>query len=552
MTELWRLLAGVVLFILGMNMLETSLQSLSGRKFKLFLRRQTAKPLTAAVGGAAVTGLLQSSSVVNLVVLALVGAGTLPMKNALAVVLGSNLGTTFDTWIVASVGFKFDIQAFATPLVGIAGIWSLLVNKEKPLHSYLSFMFGIGLLFFGLNIMQTSMEEVFNAGEISLLSGHPLYLYLAAGVAITAMIQSSSATVAIVLSALYAQAITLPEAAAMVLGSEVGTTLKLLIVAVNREASMKKVALGNLIFNAGTTIILFFFVERLVELLTASFGIRDPLIALALFQTSLNFVSLLIFFPLLKPIAGILDRIYANGARLTSYITPIPVEDSDIAIHLLEQETLNFQKAVISYASEIFEMEDDSGPHREDSLSLPGKTETEKYQSIKHLHGDIYAYNITLQQRNLKEEDTKRLDKIMSSVRNAMYAAKNIKDAIPDLVQLRNSANEHKYKFYCKAKGKAQLLIRRMTKLIHSEESSTRFADLVGIYDTVQKSYTETLNDLYKNDQAGRISEVDISTIINFNREEFGAFKSLVIGLKDVLLNEDQAKYFDDIPGFIR
>ena len=103
---IFKLAAGVGLFLFAMYLLEESLKNLSGRNFKLFLQRTTKNRVGAVAGGAVVTGVLQSSSMVSLMVLAFVGAGVFTMKNAMAIILGANLGTTLDSWLVATLGFK--------------------------------------------------------------------------------------------------------------------------------------------------------------------------------------------------------------------------------------------------------------------------------------------------------------------------------------------------------------------------------------------------------------------------------------------------------------
>src|SRR5580765_2025640 len=127
--QIWKLLAGIAIFLLGMRFLEESLRHLAGRPFKLFLRKQTSSKVKAIFGGAIVTGILQSSSVVNLMVLAFVGANVIQMQNALAVILGANLGTTLDSWIVAGIGFKFNIESIAFPIAGVSGIIFSLSNS---------------------------------------------------------------------------------------------------------------------------------------------------------------------------------------------------------------------------------------------------------------------------------------------------------------------------------------------------------------------------------------------------------------------------------------
>ncbi len=144
--ELSKMAAGVGLFLLGVSFLEESLRKLAGRTFKIFLKRQTTNKLKAVAGGAIVTGVLQSSSVVNLMVLAFVGAGVLTMQNALAVILGANIGTTLTSWIVATLGFKINIESLAYPIVGVFGIAMVMLPRENRGYHWSKFLFGFGLL----------------------------------------------------------------------------------------------------------------------------------------------------------------------------------------------------------------------------------------------------------------------------------------------------------------------------------------------------------------------------------------------------------------------
>ena len=136
--HIFKLSAGIGLFLFAMYLLEESLKNLSGRNFKLFLQRITKNRLGAVAGGAIVTGVLQSSSMVSLMVLAFVGAGVFTMKNAMAIILGANLGTTLDSWLVATLGFKVNIEIAAFPAVCIGGLLLILFSNRKSVK-YISF-----------------------------------------------------------------------------------------------------------------------------------------------------------------------------------------------------------------------------------------------------------------------------------------------------------------------------------------------------------------------------------------------------------------------------
>ena len=151
---LFKLLCGIGMFVYAMHLIENAIRDLSGRRFKLFLQRNTGNKFKAILGGAVVTGFLQSSSLVSLMVLSFVGAGILSMKNALAVSLGANLGTTLDSWVVATLGFKVDIDFIAYPAVGIGGLLLTLFKKFRKLKYLSYFLIGFGLLFIGITFMK--------------------------------------------------------------------------------------------------------------------------------------------------------------------------------------------------------------------------------------------------------------------------------------------------------------------------------------------------------------------------------------------------------------
>ena len=128
--DFWRFLAGLGIFLLGMLFIEEALKNLAGRTFKKFLRKHTSHPVKGILSGTVVTALLQSSSVVTLMLLAFVGAEIMTLRNAIGVIFGSNLGTTFTGWIVTLLGFKLEIESFALPMIAIGGLVRVFLNGK--------------------------------------------------------------------------------------------------------------------------------------------------------------------------------------------------------------------------------------------------------------------------------------------------------------------------------------------------------------------------------------------------------------------------------------
>ena len=164
----------------------------------------------------------------------------------------------------------------------------------------------------------------------------------------------------------------------------------------------------------------------------------------------------------------------------------------------------------------------------------------------------MHGFYLRLQNVTSVKTETERLNHLISAIRNTMYAAKNINDVQHDIEQMRNSSNDIKYNFYTQSREKILNFYRWILTMLNKKNEKNYFEELTALYQSVTKGYTETLQLLYKENLANRVSEIEISTLINFNRELYTSFKSVLFGLKDYLLTVREAEYFDALPGFIR
>jgi phosphate:Na+ symporter len=551
-SDIWKMLAGVAFFLLAMNFMETALRSLAGRRFKLFLKKETTSKVKAIGGGAIVTALLQSSSIVNLLVLSMVGAGVVKMENALALMLGSNLGTTVNSWIVASLGFKYNIESIVLPVAGISGILMAFSNNESKWFLWLRFLFSLAFLFVAIGFIKSGMEEFVKETDLSFFNQYPLIVFLLLGILLTTIVQSSSATIALTLSALHSNAITLYVATAIVLGSEIGTTFKLFLASAGGTASKKRVALGNFLFNSVTAVILFLVLRPVNYFITEGLQVKDNLIALVLFQSLVNLGCILLFFPFLNLLGKFLVTRFTGKEDESFYISKVLAGDTDLALEALDNETKHFISHVIDYSLDSFNLKPNTTTNQSRQKKFQSKTINGKYDYIKQLHGEMHGFYLKLQKASLAKEETERLNQLISAIRNSMYAAKNIRDAQHDIQQISNSSNDIKYSFYTLSREKLLHFYQRIQLLLDKEKDTSPFEELTAVYQSITRGYSETLQSLYKESLARHVSETEISTLINFNRELYTSFKSILFGLKDYLLTPGEGDYFDTLPGFIR
>ncbi|MBK9729346.1 MAG: Na/Pi cotransporter family protein [Saprospiraceae bacterium] len=552
-TNLMKLAGGIGLFLFAMYLLEESLKNLSGRNFKIFLQRITKNRFGAVTGGAIVTAILQSSSMVSLMVLAFVGAGVFTMKNAMSIILGANLGTTIDSWLVATLGFKVNIEVAAYPAVCIGGLLLMLLGHKKS-YKYISyFLFGFGLLFIGLSFMKTAMEEQVKAFDFSQYANMSLYVFLIIGFLITLVVQSSSVTMALTLSALHAGALNFPQAAALVLGSEAGTTIKIILGSLGGTASKKRVALGNFLFNVVLTILAFIFLKPILLLITEVFNFKDPLIGLVTFSSLVNLFAIFLFLPFLNPYTKLLEWFFKDtDASAAAFLGDANVNEPESSLDLIRKEIDYFIHNSILFNISQFEIDttiiseypefNNKNLKRNFSEKLP----EEKYQFLKQLQGEIQMFYLALRVK-LQGEYNSELNQLISAVRSAMHAVKSMKDIGSNINNLMRSSKDIKFEFFLHHQNETKKLYFQLNELMRKEKTAN-FKILRNIYNDIQNNYSTALNEFYKKAQTAPLEDLDLTTAINFNRELFTANKAMLMAIKDFLLDEKQADEFNEVP----
>ncbi len=547
-----KLCAGVGVFLFAMYLIEESLKNLSGRNFKLFLQRITKNKIGAVTGGTLVTGVLQSSSLVSLMVLAFVGAGVFTLKNALAIILGANLGTTLDSWLVATLGFKTNIEVIAYPAVFIGGLLLILFGKRNSIKYLSYFLFGFGLLFIGLSFMKTALESQVQAFDFSQYEKMPLVVFLFIGFLITLLVQSSSVTMALTLTALHVGAINFSSAAAIVLGSETGTTIKLVLSGIGGTASKKRVVLGNLLFNIILTISAFIFIRPILHLITTVFNIKNTLIGLVTFSSLINLISVLLFLPFLDPFVKFLEKFFKNtDASTAAFIGQADVKEPQTALDLFKRETNYFIHNSMLINSEALEMEtkwleansifEKINEHKQFMI----KTLEEKYNLLKLLQGELQTFYLLLRTKLIGDQLIE-LGQLVSSVRNSMYAVKSIKDIKSNITNLTHSSKNIKFNLLSQRRNQTLELYKLLNTYMNDLDKNN-YENLKEEYSDIQKNYNNTLTSFYGEAQTAPIENMDMTIVINFNRELLSSNKAMIMAVKDFLLDEKQAIAFNEI-----
>ena len=278
------LLGAVGLFLYGMKVMSEGLQKAAGDRLRNILSAMTRNRFTGLLTGCLITALIQSSSASTVMVVSFVNAGLMSLAQSMAVIFGANVGTTFTAWVIALFGFKVDVSVAVLPMVALAVVL-LFSNKSKP-KSIGEFLIGFAFLFMGLNMISDyvpdlqSNPEMFAAlRDYASMGIWSILLFLLVGMILTAIIQSSAATFAIVLIMCTKGWITFELACAVVLGSNIGTTVTPLLASMSGNVAAKRTAMGHLLFNLlGTVWCILVFVPfvHLNDWLTELIGQGNP------------------------------------------------------------------------------------------------------------------------------------------------------------------------------------------------------------------------------------------------------------------------------------
>lgn len=278
------LLGAVGLFLYGMKVMSEGLQKAAGDRLRNILSAMTRNRFTGTVTGFFITALIQSSSASTVMVVSFVNAGLMTLAQSMAVIMGANVGTTFTAWVIALFGFKVDISAFALPLIGLAV--PLLFSSKGRTKSIGEFTIGFAFLFMGLDMISKYVPDLQSNPEMfaflqryASMGFGSVLIFCLVGIVVTMVIQSSAATFAITLIMCSKGWITFDLACALVLGSNIGTTVTPLLASMSGNVAAKRTAMGHLLFNfLGTlwTLAVFFPFVELNSWITEAIGQGDP------------------------------------------------------------------------------------------------------------------------------------------------------------------------------------------------------------------------------------------------------------------------------------
>ncbi|SFR56425.1 Na/Pi cotransporter family protein [Thiomicrospira sp. ALE5] len=444
--------AGVALFLFGMTLLENGFKALSGGILERILKVSTARQSQSVAFGLASTTLMQSSSLVSLITVSFVSAQMITLAAGIGIIMGANLGTTTGAWLMAGFGLKVDIAAYALPLLVIGVL--LQLQKGQKLRGLGAILLGIAFLFLGIHYMKLGFESLQGTFDLSAYAMTGLLgvlVFTLIGMIITTIMQSSHASLLIIISALATGQVSYENALALAIGANLGSTITIVIGAMAANAWGKRLAWSHVVFNIGTALIAIVFINVFVWLVDGLAGLLgiapdNYLLKLALFHTLFNLTGVLLLWPFVPNLADGLTcwvsekQVAREQPRfvLASAISSGDTARQAVALevgHLFDNsygliaQGIGLRRSVIESEESLTTAVQNT--RRFMPLDLDGDYE----QKVKNLHNAIVEFIGQAQQQGLPESVTENLYQLRRASLNSVQAVKAIKHMHKNLVR---------------------------------------------------------------------------------------------------------------------
>ncbi|WP_353458573.1 Na/Pi cotransporter family protein [Staphylococcus coagulans] len=466
-------LGGLGIFLYGLKVMGDGLQATAGDRLRNILNKFTANPVLGVLAGMIVTILIQSSSGTTVITIGLVTAGFMTLKQAIGVIMGANIGTTVTAFIIG-----IDLGEYAMPILAL-GAFLIFFFKRSNINNVGRILFGFGSLFFGLEFMGDAVKplaQLEGFRQIILdMSSHPVYGILA-GVGLTALVQSSSATIGI-LQEFYSQGLVdLKGAIPVLLGDNIGTTITAVLASLAGSLAAKRAAFVHVIFNVIGVIIFALFlpvVTHLIGMLQEAWHLK-PAMAIAFAHGAFNVTNTLIQLPFVGALAWLVTKI-VPGKDITEDYKPQHL-NKDLVYHAPGVALQETQKELQNIGHIVQSMLDDvRHPATMDKKMI--KTVQQKHQAVITISDSIRNYLVRISTKNINKSDVERLA-VMFDVNRSIVKVSELTESYIAQIERQKSKN-------IILTEDAERGIEKLFNFV--DESFHKAIDTLNVYDTTKK-----------------------------------------------------------------
>ncbi|MBF0587584.1 MAG: Na/Pi cotransporter family protein [Magnetococcales bacterium] len=539
--------AGVAIFLFGMLALEDGFRVFTGGALEKILHRTTDKLWKSLSFGVVTTTIMQSSSLVSVITISFLSAGLLGLSEGIGIIFGANLGTTTGAWLVAAFGLKVKISAYAMPML-VFGI-IMVFQKSKTLNGIGYILAGLGFLFLGIHYMKEGFEafkSTIDLTQFAVTGYKGLFIFTLIGIFATVVMQSSHATLVLIITALAAQQITYENALALAIGANVGTTITAIIGAMSANEQGKRLAGAHLIFNVVTGFIAIMLMPQFVwavDSISAAvgIGITDYTLKLAVFHTLFNLAGILVMIPFIQAMVNLLFRIIPSHETSTlkpRYLNTANIEFPDTAVRAVQDETVHIFENARDLLGQALGLKPDHFQHPECDLATEIKAQKklehidldQGYEkNVKSLYSAVIAF-ISKAPFSWQQEQSGNLHWLRDANQNIVEAIKNVEFMQENMMTYSASDNRHIKREYDALRvhiGRVlqELEVRREDHRASLHDAQLEMAKLRDHWDYEERAFSRHLFDLIRDE---KITPEMGTSLMNDSGHTFAAIRNLL------------------------
>lgn len=509
-SDIKQIAAGVAIFLFGIMTLEDGFRRFSGGFLQRFLRHSTDRMWKALNFGIITTTLMQSSSLVSILVISFLSAGLIQLAAGIGIIFGANLGTTTGIWLVAGFGLKVNLSVYAMPMLAF-GI--VMILQKSPTWKGIGWVLaGVGFLFLGIHYMKEGFDAFSESIDLSTyaVSGfRGMLLFILLGIVATVIMQSSDAMLVLTITALAAQQITYENALALTIGANMGTTVTAILASLGANIAGKRLAAAHLIFNLITALIAIVFIQQFliaVEWISNAMGIAGDNYALriAIFHTLFNLLGIILMLPFVNRLIRLLEWLLREPKTLIKkpkFLNDAALESPQAALEVVYKESerlYNLATRVIAHGigwqKRDILSSDDLNILIENRQMPSFENIDEAYETrIKHVYSAIVQFVIRARER-ITGTYGEKLMVYSNAGRDLVAAIKDVKHLQKNLMYFIHNDNKVIRDAYNNLRKLLAMVIRRIQQARKMDDPAEAMLILDHALLQIEESATGTAN----------------------------------------------------------
>lgn len=556
------ILSGIAIFLIGMFFMQEGFKQLSGGILEKLLQKFTSNLFYSILTGFLSTSIVQSSSIISLVVISFLSVELLTLVQGIGIIFGSNLGSTTTAWIVSSLGFDVKISAYAFPMIVFGVVLRFL--KSNTYKGIGNVLLGLGFIFLGISYMKDGFDTLKNSIDLaSFAMEGPLgiIIYILIGAVATVIIQSSAATLAIIITALSAGSIIYINALSLAIGANVGTTFTAILASLASNENGKRVAFAHFLFNIITATIITLFIYQfkdLVDFLAPYLGISENNygMKLSLFHTIFSLLGIIILSPFVNQIVKLSEKLIKKKVSALSkpkYLLDSNLNVPDTAIVSIRKESINLyencQKAMLHalnlHTSNLKTKEDLNLQISKEVTKIDTNIDEIYHSNLKNLYSEIIKYS-SFAQENMSSSQQREVANIKRSAKLIIEVLKDTRDIQKNVNFYLKSRNEYIKEEYNILRKELATILIDINMLDSNETDLEKLTQLEVIKSTLQAndfSNTGKIDALIRED---KIKATMATSLINDSATVYSIQKKLVEMASILFINNNLLKEIGD------